>query len=257
MNANLSYAQIGEDFNPELGYVRRTGARMWFGNFNLAPRPKILNLRKMEINFRAFYNTDYDGMLDSGGITFRPIGLVFQSGDEFEFNIETKNDYLDSSFDIFDDIEIAPGRYDALSYQFKLQTNRSRLASTEISYGFGEFFSGDQREINLKTRFRLNRRLSIAGEYRYINTELREGSFKTQELVSRVNIAFNTRLTARLFLQWNNEDEEINMNFRIRWIPNLGSDFYLVYNEIEDTALRGIRTKHRVLLTKFSYWFNI
>ena len=257
MNANLSYAQIGEDFNPELGYVRRTGARMWFGFFNLAPRPKMFNLRKIQLNFRAFYNTDYDGMLDSGGITFRPIGLVFQSGDQFEFNIETKNDYLDSSFDIFQDIEIAPGRYDALSYQLKFETNRSRLVSTEISYDFGEFFSGDQKGINLKTRFRLNRHLSISGEYRYTKTDLREGSFKTRELVSRMNIAFNTRLTARFFLQWNNNDDEISMNFRVRWIPNLGSDFYLVYNEIQDTALRGIHTKHRVLLTKFSYWFSL
>lgn len=257
VNTHISYAQIGDDFNPELGYVRRTGARMWYGTFNLSPRPKVLNLRNMEFNLRAFHNSDYEGMLDSQGITFRPFGLVFQSGDRFEFDIETNSDYFDESFNIFQDIEIVPGRYDALSYQFRLQTNRSRLISSSVSYGLGEFFSGDQKNINLNTRLRLSRRFSISGEYRHTNTQLHEGSFKTHELVSRMNIAFNTRLTARLFLQWNNDDDEISMNFRVRWIPNLGSDFYLVYNEIQDTAIRGIHTKHRVLLTKFSYWFSL
>jgi hypothetical protein len=257
IHANLAYAEVGENFNPELGYVRRTGARMWFGSFNVAPRPKILNLRKIELNSRVFYNSDFHGSLESAGTTFRPIGLVFQSGDEFEFNVSTNHDFLTEAFDIFDDIEIKEGRYDVVKYELRFETNDSRLVSSGIRYKWGGFFSGNQRAMNLGTRLRLSKRLSVAGEYKYTDTDLLEGSFVTHEVASRVNLAFNTRLTARLFLQWNNEDEEIGLNFRLRWIPRLGSDFFIVYNEIEDTALSGLRTKHRVLLTKLTYWWNL
>ncbi len=36
--------------------------------------------------------------------------------------------------------------------------------------------------------------------------------------------------------QWNNEDEEVILNFRINWIPKPGTDLFLVINHMAETG---------------------
>ena len=44
----------------------------------------------------------------------------------------------------------------------------------------------------------------------------------------------STRLNTSTFLQWNSQTREINLNLRVRFIPKVGSDIYLVYNHLWD-----------------------
>ncbi len=45
-----------------------------------------------------------------------------------------------------------------------------------------------------------------------------------------MNYAFTTKLNFSLFTQYNDLDEIMMYNFRLHWIPKVGSDFYFVYN---------------------------
>ncbi|RLD84336.1 MAG: hypothetical protein DRJ07_05070, partial [Bacteroidetes bacterium] len=47
-----------------------------------------------------------------------------------------------------------------------------------------------------------------------------------------------------LFTQWNNEDNNVLMNFRINWIPKIGTFFYFVINQEYDTnnSIKLVRT---------------
>ena len=52
----------------------------------------------------------------------------------------------------------------------------------------------------------------------------------THELAQYVNYAFNPRFDVALFAQWNSLGDLLSGNFRLHWIPNIGSDLYVVYN---------------------------
>ncbi len=52
----------------------------------------------------------------------------------------------------------------------------------------------------------------------------------THELAQYLNYAFNPRLDLAMFVQWNSLDDLLLGNFRLHWIPNIGSDLYVVYN---------------------------
>jgi len=253
----LFFGEVGDRFNPEVGFVRRKGLRSYGGSFRFMPRPNIRQVRKFHFAFRVFSNYTFSGVLDSRMMMFRPFGIIFQSGDVVEVDIERNFDFFPQDFPLFGEVYVRAGKYEATSYQVKVETNQSRFFSIEAAYRWGGFYSGTHRKTELETALRFSKYLSVAGGMNYTDAQLPEGSFVAWEWFTRLQFAFTTRLSGFIFLQWNNEDDETILNFRLRWIPRLGSDFYLVYNEVEDTRLGRFQPKHRVVLAKFTYWWGI
>ncbi len=79
--------------------------------------------------------------------------------------------------------------------------------------------------------------------------------FITDEVGGRVIYAYNPKLNTSLYGQWNNEDDEILFNFRINWIPKIGSDFYFVVNQVVDTKGNGFRFTRTTILAKLIWRF--
>jgi hypothetical protein len=46
-------------------------------------------------------------------------------------------------------------------------------------------------------------------------------------------------VNATVFVQWDNEHDQLAVNARLHWIPMPGSDAYLVWNTAWPTALTG------------------
>ncbi len=57
-----------------------------------------------------------------------------------------------------------------------------------------------------------------------------QGNVTTNELAQYIKYAFNPRFDIFTFVQWNSLDDLLLGNFRLHWIPNIGSDLYVVYN---------------------------
>lgn len=47
---------------------------------------------------------------------------------------------------------------------------------------------------------------------------------------NKCNVAVNPRLNMTAFIQWNSLDDLLFGNFRLHWIPRIGTDLYVVYN---------------------------
>ena len=86
--------------------------------------------------------------------------------------------------------------------------------------------------------------------------QLPEKSFITDELGGRVDYAFNPKLQTSLFAQWNNEDDDILVNYRINWIPKIGSFFYFVINQEYNTD-NGISIERTTIIGKLIWRFAI
>lgn len=253
----MSYMEVGEHFNPEMGFVWRRNIRTYYGHVRFMPRPNFLNIRKFIFQLRGYYTTDFNNVLQTRDWEFRPFAFVLHTGDELEFNIQHNYDRLECDFPIFEDYVIPAGIYQGLRYELQVYTARRRPVSGGFEWNEGEFYTGHRRRLEFTGRLRLNKYVSITGDYLRTEVHLSDGDFTTHETSARINVNFTPRLTSRLFIQWNNEDDEINFNFRLRWIPRLGSDVYLVYNEIQETDIPGFRSKNRVLMAKVVYWLGM
>jgi len=72
----------------------------------------------------------------------------------------------------------------------------------------------------------------------------------------------STKLSASAFIQYNSGIDAVITNFRLRYNPREGNDFYLVYNEGQNTnlyreSLARPKLSGRSILLKYTYTFNL
>jgi hypothetical protein len=109
VEAWFNYSFVQKNFNPELGFLARGSVEQYSARWRFQPRPpapwnrwiRKLYIKPFDLNV---YNTLPTRELESLQQEFRPIGIDFQSGDSFEWNIIRHFDRLDQDFNIFRDV---------------------------------------------------------------------------------------------------------------------------------------------------------
>jgi hypothetical protein len=252
----IGIRSVQADFNPEMGFVSRYGKQISWA-LTLSPRPGVLGIRSLElIPVEVEYYLDVNDIPESANWEWRPIGVHWESGEDFEFNILRNFDRLSEDFDIYEGITIPQGKYYFTHYELQLATSASRMVSGEVYYGWGNFYTGTREIWFLNVVLKIGPHFSLSGDFTRNDIRLADGSFVTLESGGRIGYAFSTLLDASLFGQWNTEDREMNFNFRVHWIPEIGSDVYLVYNHLFDTGAR-VNTARSTLVAKIAYRFVI
>lgn len=247
---------IQADFNPEMGFVNRYGKQIsWALAFS--PRPGILGIRSLElIPVELEYYFDVNNVPESANWLWRPLGIHWESGEDFEFNIVHNFDRLAEDFEMSAGTTIPQGTYHFTRYEVQAVTSASRMFSGELSHGWGDYYTGDRSVWSADVIVKAGAHLSLSGNVTRNRIRLADGSFETLETGGRIRYAFSTLLDAMLFGQWNNEDRELNIYLRVHWIPEIGSDVYIVYNHLFDTEVK-MRSARTTILVKFAYRFVI
>ena len=255
-NNSFGYYFIQENFNPEIGFVPRTGTKYFTAAFRYTPRPKIPLVKKITLKpVDLDYLTDINNNLLTRKYEIRPLGVEFKSGDNFEFNIINRYEYLDEDFNIFGDVIIPGGVYEWWNNEIQFQSKRSRQISLNLRANWGNFYTGKRTRISPNINFKLNKNIAFSTYISYNNIKVSDKWFEAQEYGGRFVLNVSTKLTSRTFVQWNNEDKKINMNFLIRYIPKIGSNIYFVYNQIWDGLLHyGL--ERRTGIAKIEYLFR-
>lgn len=253
---SFGYYFIQENFNPEIGFVQRKGIKFFNAIFRYTPRPKIPLVKRITLKpLDLDYLTDIKNNLLTRDYEIRPLGVEFKSGDDFEFNIINSYEYLDEDFNIFGDVIIPKGVYEWWDNEIQFNSNNSRRISIDLRANRGNFYTGKRTRIAPNINFKLNQNIAFSIYISYNNIKVSNKRFETQEYGGRLILNLSTKLTSRTFIQWNNEDKKINVNFLIHYIPQIGSNIYFVYNEIWDGTFHYITMK-RTSIAKIEYLFR-
>ncbi len=255
-----SWERASKDFNPEAGYLERKGFQLFFTELQFSPRPAFLPfLRNLELKpvELEYYMDDETKELQSFLWEFRPLGFTTKKGDAFEFNVIRHGENLVEEFDIFDDIIISPDRYWFTRYEFQIETFRGRPVFFDFAYNWGDFYKGKRSEWEGAITWRINKHVNISADFQRNVVSLPEGNFTVNEIGGRLNIALTPKLFGSVFAQWNDEDNEILLNFRMNWIPKPGADLFLIINHLTDTFEKRWGRKHLAVMLKFVWRFTI
>lgn len=251
----LYHKDDGANFNPEMGFIRRPGVKTNMVILKYTPRPDIPGVRKLEFSpISMRYYTDLNSRLLTRETEITPFGFETTSGDNFSLKIFDNYEFLDEGFNIFREKIIPVGTYAWTNYGAELETNLSRPLSAKIETKWGDFYNGNRSEIETEFNVKINRYLSFTTEIVYNVFDINSSQFDTKEYGLRTYINYSTRLTSKTYIQWNNETHEVNVNFRIHYIPKIGSDIYFVYNHLLD-GYRDYGTSYYTGLTKIAYMF--
>jgi len=261
-NDLISFSAIwdrsGENFNSEVGYQRRTAYQMYNADFRIKPRfKKILWVKQFvfkpfDVNY---YMDDVTHKLQSFWSEFRPLGFELKSGDYFEFNIQRKAENLTQDFEIHNNIFIPAGEYWFTDWELQYFTFDGRKVYGGVFVNRGGFYNGKQTNLYGELNWQPNRYVKFSVNYQQHRIFLPQGNFVVHEIGSRVDFAYGPNLFGSTFAQWNNEDEDVLLNFRINWIPKPGTNFYFVVNQGYDTQNHHFDSKYTTIQIKLIWRF--
>ena len=256
LSAYMLYHVIDNNFNPEIGYVKRTGIKNYILSTVVTPRPDIPHIKKILFEpLYINYTTDMNGKLLSRIVEFKPFGLLSNSGDKLEFYYKNEYDYVEDDFTVFSDINIAHGVYDWWYYEIQFDTSPSRYIFLDMTAQWGDFYNGKKQLYDLECTLKTNRYYSLSAYVQENRIVFNGKNFYPREYGGKLGVDFSTRLSTSTFLQWNNETNEVNINFRIHYIPKIGSDLYIVYNHLMDEE-RNYDSLYRTCILKLDYTYR-
>ncbi len=241
------------NYNPEMGFIRRHNNRVYFSYLRFNPRPKFLPFfrnivfKPWDINY---YVNDQTNQLESLFYEFRPFGFTTKSGEEAEFNYQWALDRLDEPFVLLDTIVIPKGEYRDSRGEVQFETFSGRRLSGDMFFNMGSFYTGKRTRLGIGANMNLNKHWNLSAGWNRNFLTFDEVSLATNEVSGRVMYAYSPKLNSSLFGQYNNEEQEILLNFRINWIPKIGSDFYFVINQLIDTSNHSFVLRETTILAK-------
>jgi len=249
------FADIGEDFNSEMGFVPRAGVRKYKGQGFWSPRPGKLGMRQIFMGNNHSYIVDRDGNLQSQLNSLGPF-ILFNNGSIAFGGWDYSAEGLSEPFEIRDDVEIPVGEYRFHRYNVGFNFDQSRRVAPSVFYSDGGFYNGTLRTIGLGTEARPHNRVRLGANYfrNEVSLPLEGGEFTTNLLILRGVVAFSPRAFARALVQFNDDAEETLANVLFRYTYRPGSDLFIVYNEDRDTMGGSSQPKHRELIIKLTFY---
>ena len=249
-----SYTDIGEDFNPEVGYVYRTGSRWIRGEARTTPYLHWHGLR------RLWAGPEIDIILNSDN-QLETRAFIWSTWLELETNgfggvrIYRNFENLTEDFEIREGVIIPSGEYSYTNYSLMLNAE-GKVFNGRFSLNIGDFYNGTRRGFDLRLDLRLTGRFSLEPRYEFNRVTLPQGTFDTNVFGGRVVYSFSTDLFTKLYLQWNSDRNLITTNFLVNYIYRPGSDFYLVFNQTYGTDSITSGLLDTTLVGKVTYWWN-
>ena len=252
---------VGDDFNPEVGFLRRDDFERNFGSFRFSPRLlSIATIRKLSWEGRIGYISDRARVLETRDAQGQ-FGIEFENSDQFDATYTRIYEFLERPFPIAPDVTIPVGGYRSQDAQVSFTLGQQRKLSGTFSVQHGSFFSGEKTTVGFnRSRFELTSQLSVEPGFSFNRIALPEGSFITQLVTTRTTYTVAPLMFVSALLQYNSSNDSLSTNLRLRWEYSPGSELFVVYNENRDTdPLRPDRfseLRNRAFIVKITRLFR-
>ncbi|MCG8469869.1 MAG: DUF5916 domain-containing protein, partial [Gemmatimonadetes bacterium] len=257
---NLQYQHFGEDFNPEVGFLPRTGHDYYqvFLLRNIRPASVFREIRPhvSYFTYRAD-KTGIEGGFEESSRLHVDTHWEFPDGMELHTGANWVREGLTEPFTILGtDVTVPAGTYDGWESQVRFWTNESALVSFNGGWNIGSFLSGSRRSLNGIVTVRSGESFSTSFRLDYNNVTLDQGDFVTTLAGVNFGYFFTPRLYLQSLVQYSTQLDNWSANVRFGWLSTAGTGLFIVYNDVQGIQdLSG--PQGRSLIIKFSRQFNI
>ncbi len=258
-----SYQRSQAPFDPEVGLMRRRNFQEAFGMMNWEPRPdpdgwlgwiQQFKLSPGQITYTYFDDTKE---LQTFLYTIKPFGFKTRSGESMGFSISRNGEGVRRPFSIENELRVDSGEYWTTRYNLNASSFSGRTFSGSVSVDWGDFFDGSSVQSNYSLSWRTSRFLTIGVNYERNQIRMSNERLRTNLFGTRLDYAITPDLFGSLFAQWNNQDELGIMNYRLQWIPKVGTRFFLIVNQRYNTKNDVIHTTRTSVIGKLVWRFVI
>lgn len=256
---------IGSQFNPEVGFVRRTDFNQFRGAifYNFYPSKGAIQSHAPGFDW-DFLRSNVFGLTDWDlNIRYR---ISFQNTANFNMRLRRQYIYLFDSFDPSGtDGEELPADTDyannLITASYNSDNRRDFFYS--LSTRSGGYFNGSRINLEgtLSYRFLPYAITSVNFEINRIRLPEPYNDADLFLIGPRIDITFSRSIFWTTFIQYNSQISNMNINTRFQWRYSPVSDLFIVYSDNyeagEDRFIDFNRPRSRALVVKLTYWLNI
>ena len=233
---SVDHLVVGDDFNPEIGFVRRKDFRQTALSGRFSPRTRSISwIRQLTFqpNFTHLEN-EQAGYVESrnwGG----QFNVSFENGDRFSV------DYTDNYENLVADALISgatipTGRYSFADVRLSYRLGPQRPYSGNLSVRRGDYYGGTLTSAGLSGgRVEITPQISVEPSISLNWIDLPQGRFDQHVAVARLTYTLTPRAYVSGLVQYNSRSRTVSGNFRLRWEWAPGSELFLVYTEDRST----------------------
>ena len=249
---------VGDNFNPEIGFVRRDNIRESIGQLRFSPRPaSIKSVRKFS-GIGTFTHIDDVGGLLQTQTADGEFAIELQNSDRFSAGITNNFERLTQPFAIPPSARIPVGEYRFTVARAAYLFGQQRPLSGTLSVEHGGFYDGHRTSATFnRTRVNLSPRFSLEPNVSINWIDLPTGAFTTTLAGSRVTYTMTPLMFASALVQYNSSTNRASTNLRLRWEYRPGSELFVVYNDEHDTFLQRFpNLQNRAFIIKVTRLFR-
>jgi hypothetical protein len=140
---------------------------------------------------------------------------------------------------------------------FNYASKPQKMYTYNLSGQYGGYFANGNR-LNLAGdlgyRFQPYVNIAMSTSYNHIVLPQTWGVTNFWLVGPRTDFTFSNKLFLTTFVQYNNQQKNINLNTRFQWRYKPASDLFLVFTDNYYPSPFAVR--NRALVLKFTYWWN-
>jgi hypothetical protein len=264
--SNIFAQTVGENYNPEVGFVRRTDVRQASSTsrYSFFPVDSGIQRHGPGFDFDMVGNSEF-GLLDWDVNLLYDI--FWKSSARFSLRLRKQYTYLFNGFDPSGSGGVRlPSDTDYTTYLLiaSYQSDQRKKFFYNLSTRSGEYFNGTRVNLEGSFTYRYQPLGFTSIDFAYNKIRL-PGPYSNANLIligPRFDFTFSKKLFWTTFVQYNSQIDNLNINSRLQWRFAPVSDFFLVYTDnylaTDEGGFINIgQSKVRALVFKMTYWLNL
>jgi hypothetical protein len=234
LGVQVERLKVGEGFNPEVGFLRRTDFIQNLAQFRVSRRPKTRSaIRKISLESGLEYITNNEEQLENRQARVG-VRTDMQSGDSWNVQFARDFEWVEQPFTIVG-LDVPGGAYHFSTVRGAYTLGTQRKISGEIGAARGGFYDGDRTELSYRGRAEISSRLSVEPGVTLNWVDLPTGRTTATLISGRGTLSFSPRMLVAALIQYNSAGNLITTNIRYRWEYQPGSELFVVYSDGRDT----------------------
>ena len=229
--ASASFKQIGEEFDPALGFINRSGIRIYEATARRLTRfGTDHSLRQFEIEAGGYFVTGLDDVVQSRELD-AGTSVITRNNHSFAVRAINIFERVPEQFVLPGDVPVPVGKYEWTNFSASFTTSRFRPVSVGAEVICCSFYGGSSLQTSLSMTLQPNRFWGLTARHDWTQLEMPTGEVDIHVGSVSGSVNFNPDMQLALQAQFDNISESFGLLARYRWEFRPGEELLIAFGQ--------------------------
>ena len=237
----LEHIMVGEQFNPEVGYVRRHDFRRSFADVRVSHRTRQNpTVRRLSVDSNVDYIENASRTLVQEREIRTNFNVEFHNSDMLRMDYRSNYELIPDDFEISPGVIVPTGGYDYGSFNASYNVGQQHFFSGQVNTSVGSFYEGTKQSLGFNNGYlAVNRFVAFEPGFSLNWVSLPGGDFTSHLVTNKTIVTPTPRMLISSLMQFNAAAHALSTSVRLNWEYQPGSQLFVVYSDGRDTLEPG------------------